>query len=204
MANGGYDDGYRACSCFWGRSPGSYVSELASLRSDLSGLRVLDVGCGEGKNAIFLSSRGAKVTAIDCSKLALANARRLWASSSVEWLEGDVRHTAWEREAFDVVIAYGLFHCLVNVGEIERVVHELQRATRPGGFHVICAFNRRFQDLRAHPDFSPCLLEHAHYLRLYHDWVVVKSSDADLVETHPHNGIEHTHSLTRLIVKRPE
>ena len=44
-------------------------------------LRVLDLGCGEGKNAAFLASRGALVEAIDSSELALANARSAWPSA---------------------------------------------------------------------------------------------------------------------------
>ena len=68
--NGGYDAGYIACPCFWGRSPGSLVRLLDKYIVDFSGMEVLDAGCGEGKNAAFLSQRGARVRAIDVSEAA--------------------------------------------------------------------------------------------------------------------------------------
>ena len=59
MIDGGYDSGYRACPCFWGSDPGSLVSRLATIVPSFTGLQVLDAGCGEGKNAIFLAGKGA-------------------------------------------------------------------------------------------------------------------------------------------------
>jgi hypothetical protein len=68
--SGGYDDGYRRCPCFWGKTPGKLVSALADIVPSFHGLRILDAGCGEGKNAVFFAQRGAFVRAIDVSALA--------------------------------------------------------------------------------------------------------------------------------------
>jgi hypothetical protein len=67
----------------------------------------------------------------------------------------------------------------------------------------MCAFNSRSQDLRAHPGFRPTLLDHASYERAFCGWNLIESSDRDLVERHPHNDIEHSHSLTRILAQRP-
>jgi 2-polyprenyl-3-methyl-5-hydroxy-6-metoxy-1,4-benzoquinol methylase len=64
-SNGGYDDGYSRCACFWGRSPGSLVQRFIA-KVPCKGLRVIDLGCGEGKNAYALAHAGALVTAVDC------------------------------------------------------------------------------------------------------------------------------------------
>jgi ubiquinone/menaquinone biosynthesis C-methylase UbiE len=201
--NGGYDDGYAACPCFWGPNPGSLVTRLFERMADPAGLRVLDAGCGEGKNAHAFAQRGARVTAIDCSALALRNARIAWPEDSVEWVQADIRELAYSIEEFDVVIAYGLLHCLQDPTEIEAVVAHLQQITRAGGWNVICAFNARHQDLSAHPGFAPCLIPHERFLDMYRPWSSVEASDENLHETHPHNGIPHVHALTRLIARKP-
>ena len=54
-----------------GRPNGRLVAEV----SDLTPGRALDVGCGEGADAIWLSRRGWMVTAIDISDVAVARAR---------------------------------------------------------------------------------------------------------------------------------
>jgi tellurite methyltransferase len=203
--DGGYDEGYRSCECFWGREPGSLVKQLVTVLPDPRTLTILDAGCGEGKNAAFLAGLGATVDAFDVSALSVENARRAWPDAArVTWEVADIRESALAASSYDVVIAYGLLHCMSSADEISVVVSKLQRATREGGYNVICAFNRRFQDLTAHPGFNPCLVDHDFYLGLYQGWHLIHVSDSDLTEVHPHNQIRHTHSLTRIIARRAE
>ena len=203
MADGGYDDGYGSCDCFWGNEPSSLILKLSSLLDGVPGLNVLDVGAGEGKNAIYMAGLGANVTAIECSSLALRNAKKMDGSERVNWMEGDIRSFDLHAESFDVVVAYGLLHCLRNAEEIAGLAEKLQIATKQGGYHVVCTFNSRYQDFqRAHPGFSPCLLPHLFYEGLYSDWLMLECTDRDLIETHPNNGIEHTHSMTRVIARK--
>ncbi len=111
--NGGYDDGYKCCACFWGREPGSLLTILGEHVTSFEGLEVLDIGCGEGKNAAFLARRGARVRAVEISELALRNARQAWETvEGVEWEQADARHLLLPADAYDIIVAYGLFHCL--------------------------------------------------------------------------------------------
>jgi 2-polyprenyl-3-methyl-5-hydroxy-6-metoxy-1,4-benzoquinol methylase len=202
--NGGYDDGYRACPCFWGTTPGSLVESLVSELGDLSELTVLDVGCGEGKNAAYLAKLGCRVHASDISELALENAKKAWGGmSNITWEIADVRDVSFGTNEYDIVLAYGLLHCMQNAGQIDDTVRRLQVATRPAGFNVVCALNDRFQQLDAHPGLEPCLMGHEHYIALYSSWELIRASDSDLIESHPHNLIEHRHSLTRILARKP-
>jgi len=201
--DGGYDIGYKSCPCFWGRKPGSMVKHLVRHIGNVSGLGVLDAGCGEGKNATYLAKRGASVRAIDVSELALSNAQRAWTNAAkVTWEQADIRRILLKAEAYDIVIAYGLTHCLFSEQEVESTLTKLQRTTRVGGYHAFCSFNSRAQDLSAHPGLAPCLIPHAFYLKLYSEWSLLEATDEDLVEVHPHNNIRHTHSLTRILARK--
>jgi tellurite methyltransferase len=203
MSDGGYDDGYTACDCFWGNEPGSYVRKMVEVFGNISGLRILDIGCGEGKNAAFLAEKGAEVTAIDISSLAIERAKRIHTALNVEWVCADATTLAPPAQYFDVVVAYGLFHCLHSGLEIASLHHKLFNATKLGGRHVVCCFNDRSHDLSAHPNFDPCLLPHGFYAGLYgRGWTLENVSDQDLFETHPHNGIPHHHSLTRILARK--
>lgn len=201
--DGGYDNGYKSCACFWGKEPGSMVKCLFRHIGNVSGLCVLDAGCGEGKNAAYLAEGGASVRAIDVSELALANAHRVWGTTArVTWEQADIRCTSFQDEIYDIVIAYGVAHCLSTPQEIESTLRKLQKATKVGGYHAFCSFNRRAQDLSAHPGLTPCLVPHEFYLSLYSQWSLLVATDDDLVEVHPHNDIKHTHSLTRILARK--
>lgn len=201
--NGGYDQGYLSCPCFWGATPGSLVSRLDKLLNYSSDISILDIGCGEGKNAIFFARKGVNVKGIDISEAGLSNACKSWPDyESVEWLCADIRKTDLPYNTYNVVIAYGLFHCLENPKEIRNEIRKMQISTKTGGYNLLCAFNDRHQNLTAHPGFFPTLMSHEFYKNMYSEWDLIYISDQDLHETHPHNNIPHSHALTRLIARK--
>lgn len=202
MRDGGYDDGYRAVTNFWGSQPGSVVLILTEEVSP-EGQSVLDLGAGEGKNAYYLASLGADVEAWEVSDLAIANGQSRPDADSVRWHRRDAVALSSDARLFDVIVAYGLMHCL-SFDEIPRLIMDMQRSTVPGGFNIVVAFNDRSQDIEAaHPGFKPALVSHSDYVRFYEGWEMWHVSDSDLVESHPHNRIEHTHSMTRMLARKP-
>jgi len=84
-----------------GRPNGRLVAEVAALAPG----RALDVGCGEGADAIWLARRGWSVTAIDVSEVAVCRARSAAeaAGARVEWVCGDVLRTPLPADSFDLV-----------------------------------------------------------------------------------------------------
>ncbi|ASR37593.1 SAM-dependent methyltransferase [Prauserella marina] len=86
---------------FSGDPNGVLVTEVTGLEPG----QALDVGCGEGGDAIWLARQGWRVTAIDISKTAL---RRAAANSAdladrVAWTHGDLTTTPLPSRAFDLV-----------------------------------------------------------------------------------------------------
>ena len=71
------------------------------------GIRVLDVACGEGRNAVWLAQQGCEVVAIDISPVAIEKARRLAAERGVHvaFELVDVRNWRWPPSAFDAVVS---------------------------------------------------------------------------------------------------
>jgi tellurite methyltransferase len=201
---GGYDSGYRVCPCFWGDQPGSLVKAFPDLGISIGvGCKVWDAGCGEGKNALHLARQGASVLATDVSAAAIENARKFWHDANrVEWQQADVLESRIQADSFDLVVMYGLLHCLPDAQSVRRFVEIAKASVKPRGVHVVVTFNDRRQELKAHPGFHPTLLPDSFFQELYSDWTMLHHTDLDLHETHPHNGIPHTHSMTRLVARK--
>lgn len=84
-------DPYEGKSARWsGNVNQVVVDEL----TDLQPARALDIGCGEGADAVWLASRGWKVTAVEPSATALNRARGAaeLAGVHVEWLHAELAH----------------------------------------------------------------------------------------------------------------
>lgn len=198
----GYDKGYFESERFWGDHPASMVMKAAELLENIRDVHCLDLGCGTGKNAIFLSKKGLSVTACDSSYYAIMEARTL--SDQVKWLIRDARKINLGDRYYDLIVMTGILHCLSTEAEVYSVIDKAKDATKAGGYHVVSVFNDRDQDLKGHlDDFHPILLSHQNYLDRYKGWIIIAETDSDLPDIHPNLGIKHKHSITRILAQKP-
>jgi cyclopropane fatty-acyl-phospholipid synthase-like methyltransferase len=161
------------------------------------------VGAGEGKNAAAFAKAGATVVAVECSATAIRNGQKLFPDDSIAWTRCDAVGMDYPKNSFNVVISYGLTHCLTSETLARKLVADLQAALVPGGTFILVSFNSGSHDLSAHPGFQPLLLDHAWFVAMFDGWHFDSLSDSILWETHPHNNIPHHHSLTRLTATKP-
>lgn len=105
--------------------------------------RALDLGCGPGRNALFLASRGFHVDAVDLSPTALAWAqeRAREAGAAVRFLCGDAFRLVPDRTAgpYDLIYDSGCFH---HLPPHRRVSYQelLRRSLAPGGHFALTCF----------------------------------------------------------------
>ncbi len=111
----------------------------------LSG-HALELGCGTGTNAVALAERGFEVTAVDCSPLALAVARRKAdaAGVSIEWIEADVQNFGNGLTPFDFVFDRGCYHCCRRV-DLAGYLQALENVTQAGSRVLVLAGNANEQ-----------------------------------------------------------
>jgi SAM-dependent methyltransferase len=127
-----------------GRPNGRLVVEVAELDAG----RALDVGCGEGADAIWLAQRGWSVTAIDISDVAIARAREAseHLGVTVEWMCGDALATAWPADSFDLV---SLQYPALPKAAGDAAMQTLLGAVRPGGV-LLAVYHDLDHDHREH------------------------------------------------------
>src|SRR5215212_9684010 len=102
----------------------------------LAGARVLEVGCGTGKNSAWLVSQARELIALAFSPGMLDVARRRVRSSSARFVEHDItRPWPTDRRSIDVVVGNLV---LEHVLDLVPVVQEAARVLRPGGQLFFC------------------------------------------------------------------
>ncbi|MBM7460585.1 FAD-dependent oxidoreductase [Rhodococcus coprophilus] len=186
-----WEDRYSGERVWSGRVNPQLEAEAAPLTPG----RALDVGCGEGADAIWLAGRGWSVTAMDFARAALektaAHAAESGVGDRVTTLQADVR--SWEPgdERWDLVSSQ--FMHLPDGGMVD-LTRRLGSAVAPGGTLLVVGH---------HPDDMETGLRHGHHSFLFTpeslvpaladgDWEIELCEARSRTATHPHTGEEIT------------
>lgn len=126
-----WEERYRGSVALWS---GRVNPPLATEAAGLTPGRALDVGCGEGGDALWLAGRGWQVTGVDWSQVALDRAAEHAAAAGlterVEWVRGDVDSWQPPLGAYDLVSAHFLHPRAAQRGPL---LARLTAAVAPGG-----------------------------------------------------------------------
>ena len=127
-----WNERYAASELVWSREPNRFVaSELADLKPGTA----VDLGAGEGRNAIWLASRGWSATAVDFSQVALDKGARLAEDLDVTWVCADA--TRWQPpEPVDLVV---MAYFQVPAEDRRRAVRGAYTMLRHGGTLLLVA-----------------------------------------------------------------
>ncbi|MEV4165856.1 bifunctional NAD(P)/FAD-dependent oxidoreductase/class I SAM-dependent methyltransferase [Nonomuraea dietziae] len=130
-----WDGRYAASDMIWSGNPNAALVREAA---DLPPGTALDLGCGEGGDAVWLASRGWHVTATDISRVALeraaAHAKQAGVADRIDWQQHDLG-ASFPEGSFDLVSA----HFLHSPGDMprEKILRFAAAAVAPGGVLLI-------------------------------------------------------------------
>lgn len=142
-----WDDLYLSQDQLWSGAPnGVLVVEAA----DLPPGQALDLGCGEGGDALWLAGHGWLVTAVDISRVALERAAAAAGDAKVSWTHADLSTFTPPAGAFDLVSA--MYPALAKTAE--RAVRDMLAAVAPGGTLLVVHHDITGHDAH-NPDFDP-------------------------------------------------
>jgi SAM-dependent methyltransferase len=133
------------------------------LGDDVSGLRIVDFGCGSGANSVHLANRGAHVWGVDISEDLIRLAERRMAATGrpggARFIVASAHDLPFPDASIDIVFGIAILHHL----DLTLVSREVRRVLRPGGRAIFqepvrnsptVKFVRSLIPYRA-PDISP-------------------------------------------------
>ena len=129
------------------------------LRGNIApGMRVLDAGCGYGRNLVHLLREGCEVFALDASREGVAHGRQLAGILAPDlpaenFVVGAIEKMPFADGFADVVICNSVLHFARDEAHFLAMVTELWRVLRPGGM-LFCRLGSRigmeFERVRGH------------------------------------------------------
>lgn len=213
-----FDALYSSCERYWWQGqdryrgdpdchPQSLLTQLTlRLLSERPAGRALDLGAGEGADAIRLALLGYQVDAVEISEVAVAKiaqfATAAGVDSRVQVTRCDIADYVPSADAYDIVICNGVLH---YVSDKTSAVARMQSATRVGGLNVVSLWSTYTAIPEGH-DFVDifCDEEDGVVASLYRTWPKdLLYFDRDKPENSHTELQPHRHSHIKLIARRP-
>ena len=124
-----------------------YVFDQILRGNIAAGMKVLDAGCGYGRNLVYLLREGAEVFALDADAAGIAHVKALAAElaprlPAENFRVGAIEKMPWADGFADVVICNSVLHFASDEEQFLAMVTELWRVLRPGGM-LFCRLGSR-------------------------------------------------------------
>lgn len=196
-----YDKRYDQKDFYWGVKPSAICHRILDLVPPDRTVKLLDVGCGEGRNAVFFACRGFDVTAFDTSPVGVEKTKRLADKAQVQ-LEAFIADINDFRlsETFDVIFSIGVLQYIPMEMRPE-ILENYRRFTSMNGINALSVFVRKpfiagapDEESVSHSWISGELLAH------YQDWRIEFTTEEifDCMSS----GVPHQHAISRVIARK--
>ncbi|MEH0861875.1 MULTISPECIES: class I SAM-dependent methyltransferase [Halobacteriovorax] len=169
----------------YGKSPAQFLAK--NYQFIPRGSTVLDIGMGEGRNAVFLATKGYKVTGVDISSVAIEKSLKLarQAGVRIKTIHKSVDHLKIADNSLDAIICFYF---------VDREISEkLKKWLKPGGVIIYegytVAHKKKFND----DSIDSYFLKSAELLNMFNDFKILKFEE-------PVHGSELTQSI---IARKP-
>jgi tellurite methyltransferase len=185
---------YKKQICLWGLKPNKYVAQV--IKTIKSG-KVLDVGVGEGRNALFLAKQGFDVTGVDISKEAINKFLKFAKKENlkVKGITSDIVNFKFNHK-YDLILSVATLH-LISKNKVLDTVKEIKKYTKHDGINLLTVFTKKDLGYKECPNLY--FFNENELKELYKDWKILKYKNYTKEETH---GKPHKHHFCVLIAQK--
>ena len=196
-----YEKWYETDDYYWGTEPAKLCYELLDLMPPTKNVKVLDIGCGEGKDAVFMAKHGYDVYAFDITENGIAKTRRMAKENNVEInaFVADINDFKIDQK-FDIIYSTGTIQYLDD-DKIDSFFRKVQDMTNDNGINWFNVFvDKPFIPLPPDWDVNEKMWPTAKLFTYYPDWKFERIEER-IFECHS-SGVPHLHCMDVLVARK--
>jgi tellurite methyltransferase len=196
-----YDSKYEKDDYYWGLQHSLLAQQAMKYMRDGTNKRLLDLGSGEGRDAIYFAQNGFLVDALEISIPGTNKIRHYSqaAGCNVEVIQADM--IGYELSGmYDAIYSHGSLQFL-PIGERQQHFDKYKRCTNAGGINAHLIFVEK-PFVKPAPDWekNECFYLSGDLARYYYDWEILWCEEK-IVECNS-AGIPHRHAVNGIIARK--
>lgn len=196
-----YEKCYDQDEYYWGLKPATFLDKLLEVAGkDPRELKVLDIGCGEGKDAVYMAEKGCQVSAFDITESGIRKTKLLAANRGVEIdaFVADINEFNME-DKFDIIYSTGTVQYLFD-DKIEPFFKKAKSIVNEGGYIYLNVFvDKPFLELPPDWDSEEKMWKTGELFTHFADWEIVEMKEV-IFECNS-GGIKHYHCMDTVLAK---
>jgi tellurite methyltransferase len=198
-----YDQKYSGSIFYWGKTPSVMCDRVIdTMKPDPTRQpRLLDLGCGEGRNAVYFAQHDFEVIGLDLSQKGLEKTRSYAKEMGlhIATIHADIV-THKFHETYDVIFSTGALHYLPPEMRHQRF-KDFKVCTSPDGIHAFSVFvEKPFISRAPDAEDTAYMFASGELMSYYWDWEILYCNEEifDCMSS----GVPHKHAVNRIIAKR--
>lgn len=196
-----YEEEYKISEYYWGITPSKMCLKVLDLLPPNRHIKLLDIGCGEGKDAVFFARNGYDVTAFDISDVGIEKAKRLANSVDVNinFFKADILDFRLDTY-FDIIFSSGVLH-YIHPELRNEIFNNYKQFTNANGLNVFNVFVKKpFIPQAPERETSSFKWISGELFTHYHDWNIQECSE--VIFDCNSSGIPHKHAMNILFAQK--
>ena len=196
-----YENWYAGDDYYWGTEPAEFCDELIRLRPFPKAKKVLDIGCGEGKDAVYMAMQGYKVTAFDLTENGIAKTKRLADEKGVKidaYVDDINSFTAGD--TYDIIYSTGTVQYLFEENK-KTFFEKIKKITNVNGIVFFNVFvEKPFLELPPDWDIEEKMWKSGELFTFFPDWKIHRIDE--IIFEDNSGGIPHFHCMDTIICEK--
>jgi len=193
---------YQTEEYYWGTEPTPFCYRILENRPPSRPLSLLEIGCGEGRDAVFFARNGYDVTAYDIVPAGICKTQNLAAMHrvSLQAFCADMQ-TFQPKQDYDIIYASRSLQ-YISLQQREEFFNRYKQHTVSGGLNAFMVIVDK-PGVPAPPDEEDCvfLMRSGEIFTYYHDWnfLVFEEKIIDCMSS----GVPHKHCVNLMLAVKP-
>lgn len=181
--------------------PNGTIKEFEHLLKKQS--NILEVGCGEGQNVIYLAEQGyCNIDAFDISEAGIAKLKKQCKIKHLNMnaFVDDLTTYSFDKK-YDWIMSFATL-CFVEKSAWKQFISRAKENTNADGIHIMHIFT---DTVPASPDIAPFavgLAKENEMKEMYGDWKILQFQSYTFEDEHP-NVPKHMHAVNKIVAQKP-
>lgn len=200
-----YNQIYKNNNNVWGNQPNELLQKIYCRLK--AGMNFLDLGCGQGRDSLFMLQKKINVDAVDCSQEGINKTKEgiqknNLPGDNINLFCSNIKDFKITKNKYDAINAFNSLQFL-SKKEVLKIIKNIKNNIRSNGYVIISGFTTADPSYKKISEDQRCFLKPRELKKMFSDFNIVGYKEEIIKDKgHPGNPEPHQHGIAKIIAQK--